>query len=326
MRKIYIFVTILAIAAGIFYSCNKSEEAVTSAENNNVNPQMSQEDIRVMNKIINFKKKMDFIKANPNIKSGESKSVDSAVWYLEAATNFYYVDSDFDEYGLSIDSIIIEIPKTNGEISLNDIQVAYSNIINTLQTQLSAPNGEQKVLVISDVALKDENNDKVTLKVSNGIGTTSNISYINFGDWYWGMDLGKCDGTNVGTDATDIFTSYANFHIRSSHQQNGYFTDITSIIEVYPQDYPTTGNPFGYGHYKLFCSENSSACLTEAAMNYYYNYIWEIIEDENPQPSVYEIQSAICRWDICVCIPGLYVHILDLKYGIWHIGHPNSGN
>ncbi len=58
-------------------------------------PQMSAEDLRVMHLITDFKKKMDFLRANPNIKSGESKSVDSTVWYLEAATNFYYADAGY---------------------------------------------------------------------------------------------------------------------------------------------------------------------------------------------------------------------------------------
>ncbi|MEA2042257.1 MAG: hypothetical protein U9N85_06860, partial [Bacteroidota bacterium] len=50
------------------------------------------------------------------------------------------------------------------------------------------------------------------------------LKYID-DDWIWAYDLGKCDGTGVGKDASDIITEEVNGPGPVSHLY-GYYTDV----------------------------------------------------------------------------------------------------
>ena len=97
---------------------------------------MSDEDVVVYNKIMTFKKKVDYIKKNPEYKSGETVTVDSAVWYLDATVNFTYTFAfeSFDDF--YTDSVFVEVPVAAGEINMNDLSDAWFEMVDKIRENI----------------------------------------------------------------------------------------------------------------------------------------------------------------------------------------------
>ena len=90
MKTIKLSILSLAVfvLAATIYSCSKQEQTKPTT----TEISQSDADILIENKIRAFKGKMEFQRENPSYKNGESMSVDSAVWYMEAASNQTYAD------------------------------------------------------------------------------------------------------------------------------------------------------------------------------------------------------------------------------------------
>ncbi|OYT14247.1 MAG: hypothetical protein B6I19_00675, partial [Bacteroidetes bacterium 4572_114] len=118
------------IIAAIFVSCSKQDQTELTGSP----PEISQSkaDIRIENKIRAFKIKLEHLRENPQFKSGETIEVDSAVWYIEAASNQTYGDAGTPFGELVVDSFNIEVAATNGEVQLNDLLTAYDEMISGL--------------------------------------------------------------------------------------------------------------------------------------------------------------------------------------------------
>ena len=332
MKKILILTTVMAMVAGIFYSCTKNEGTKNSpVMNTQTNPQMSKEDIRIMNLIVDFKKKMDFLEANPGIKSGESKSVDSAVWYLEAAANYSYADAGYDSKDYIVDTAIIDVPTTNGEVLLTDIQIAYAQIESILDGQLANIPGE-KQLILFDVEKKESKADKVTLKVSSGIGKDVPPTQ-NFDSYYWGMGYGICDGnpdlSGSSYDATDMIERAANKTIGWNLPAHLYFTEVETVEEIYPNSpgvkISNGQNSWGYDDSRLFGNGNGNIyeCIPSEAMSFYHDKLFEIADYY--QPSGLSLGRFNLYYDFT---PGEFPycnHAVNISYGEWHV-YGNNGN
>ena len=88
--SIFAVAAVMTVAVTI-NSCTKQESSEQSFNSQqSEHPQMTEEDISIYNRIVNFKKKVDYIKENPGYKSGELLEVDSAVWLMEALFNYTY--------------------------------------------------------------------------------------------------------------------------------------------------------------------------------------------------------------------------------------------
>ena len=76
------------LVAAVIYSCSKQDQAEPAGSATEIS--QSEADILIENKIRAFKDKMELLRENPSYKSGETMSVDSAVWYMEAVSNYTY--------------------------------------------------------------------------------------------------------------------------------------------------------------------------------------------------------------------------------------------
>ncbi len=313
----------------MFSSCTKSDEMTNNEVKMSAdNPQMSQEDVRIMNQIVNFKKKIDFYRANPAIKSGESKSVDSTVWYFEAATNFYQADASFESEDFVVDSTFVEIPKSNGEIAMSDIQLAYNNIQNQLQGQLDAIQDNNKELIVSDVAIKEETNDKVVLKVTNGIGKGT-VSVLNFDDWYWGKKLGKCEEPVPDTkDASDIIQLSLNNELPHFGEASYefYYTDISIV---------STGNmftqePYTYWEVQIdneYPWEFIEPCIEGGDIEYFISRakVFANLQLEGLPQGQEVIRYDVDAWSYKNNPTKYYtMHYLRPQFGLFHLGSPQN--
>ncbi|MDD3132425.1 MAG: hypothetical protein PHN94_11425, partial [Bacteroidales bacterium] len=235
--------TILSLAvfvlAAITYSCSKQEQTKPTT----TEISQSDADILMENKIRAFKSKMEFLRENPSYKSGETMSVDSAVWYMEAASNYTYGDgaSTFNKTICDTFSIVLDV--ADGVVNLNDVVGAYDNMIHNLSTAFHALPGENNHLVANDVTLTTVNESTLTLGIyavfgSGGSGTSAIFNY----GWYYGFLMGREDGAYIGeSDAAEEIEKM--IHMRKGTlPPNSYFTDIDSIY-LYPEFFINPNDP-----------------------------------------------------------------------------------
>ena len=192
MKNIIRIFTFMLTVSIFFTACNK--DTSLTEEVKNIDP--------TEQKILNFKEQM-----KSGDKSGETMSIDSAVWYIEAALNYTYciVPQDVVGNGLnfntSSDSISFNINVNNGVVTLQDATNSYEQMKVEINSLLAGINYDVKFMNIIDVEYEDgEFNVIYVIKFSE----TANKYLYNITDsWYAGDDLGNCSGTVLGRDLTD---------------------------------------------------------------------------------------------------------------------------
>ncbi len=322
MNKIIVTILFISMTVGLFYACKKEEKV----DKQSINPtEQSIKDIQLEKKIISFRDKIDLIRENPNLKSGtDPMEIDSAVWYIESTSNLTYGDasSTLEEY--VIDSSFIDIPLTNGQILWNDVQVAYDEVIDSLSAHNSAITANSKQLVVADISLKETTDNTAIFEVISGFATDGGYPWNNNLDWYWGFELGSCDGTTgVGTtDAADIIAQQANLTI-AVPGGNSYYNDVSWQHEIGPYDVPTDQNP--YGDYLLFLdyyTYPNNICMSTNELNYYTNALVDI--GIIYLPTGKSVIKYFLHDDFIPDgqSPTEVFHMADIKYGVWH----TSGN
>jgi hypothetical protein len=258
--------------------------------------------------------------------------IDSAIWYMEASSNLTYGDAGFETEEFITDSAFIEVPITNGQILLTDIQIAYDQIIDSLAQHYANINANEKQLIVADISLKESVDDAATFEVTSGFGTdvTSGIGFGNSYPWYWGWELGRCDGSGlgVGYDAADKIAQLARYTI-GLPVGNAYYTDV-DYREVFGCEYTNDE-----GECLIF--EDSQEydlihqCLSTTDITFYKNGLVTVGNLEKPTSShsvlSYSLQDltafGLCGSDQHDC--WYMIHYAVIKYGIWHTnGNPPS--
>ena len=317
------------IIAAIFVSCSKQDQT----ELNSSSPEISQSkaDILIENKIRAFKGKLEHLRENPQFKSGETIEVDSAVWYIEAASNQTYGDAGTPFGELVIDSFNIDVPASNGEIQLNDILVAYDEMINGLSDSYNAIPDENKHLVLNDVSLKSEDAGTATFGITAGFGVEGDdgTSGIFNDPWWWGLLKGKCDDTYVGTDAAEQIEHKIHMR-RGVPSGHAYYTDVDSV-EVIPEEFPNPNDPTPWNNmydYMMFenidngIMPNVHGCLSVEEMYFYLYGTESVIYNYPPdgaRPEGKHFISVNLIGDAVYPTWGtVLLHRAVIKYGVLH--------
>ena len=301
MKKIKILFVIFTLILS-FNACKKENAII---ESKIIDP--------TEQKILNFKDKL-----KSGNKSEETMTVDSAVWYIEAALNYTYSDVKASEV-YKIDSIIIPIVlNEDEEVFFSDIQNMY-NLFEDELTIIIAGNKVQltDIEFISGINKSEAGALKATILVSNLL-----INPLVFGSTdYWDacFNGGKCgpyNGQQVGKDATTQLSYKAN--LSRSYPANGYITDINTIYfennELEWIDFlwfeQGTGNP-------------PVACLDPGDMNYWLGKVKLLAS--NYKPSGKEIAGYHVWWNAAPSTQTYFrFHNADISYGIFHsIGDPD---
>lgn len=244
----------MGLFALMLNSCNKEEQnKVSNDQKLKQNP--------IVQKIIDFRDKVDLTRENPSFKSGETMEVDSAIWYIEAISNYTYSNAGYDFESKLTDSSFVSVPVTNNMVNLVDFQTTYDNIIEILSDyNESIPTTDKQFLVV-DVSLKEAQANSVLFKVIYSFGTKDVTDYTNDYPWYWGMNLGRCDGSGEGApqDAADIVTLLANDEINIP-SGTAFYVNV-STLEVWDWEYTDeNGDAFLFNDFQEI--ELDPACLS----------------------------------------------------------------
>jgi hypothetical protein len=311
--KPFIIITLIGITA----ACNKDFENKLVGEENEVGvttlKQNNTEDLIVA-----------FIdEVNNSFKSSGEYTVDSALWYLEAALNYSYCIWDSSFAIQTFDSATISVSlKKNGNIEDTDVYSTYNDFVDSLEVHWDNISETTKHVIFVDVAVRSNSNGVVVLHLISAMGSGAAVnSYANFGtddDWYWGWDLGGC-GNNPATSsdaAQELEYKYLNPVVTTVPNYRVYFTGIEIYEYVMPADYPDQNSPCGTRlfHY-LTTPPLSEPCIDNVDLNYYLNSGIDYIVDDL-EPSGYDFVDLNI---ICSIISGSQqagrYHGLEIWYG-----------
>lgn len=298
MRNIIrIFTFILAISI-IFTACKKNDNLTER----NLDP--------TEQKILKFKENM-----KSGNKSGETMSIEEAVWNIEAALNYTYcvvtdeIIGDGLNFDSNFDSITYEIEVNNNLINFGDITDSYLSIVSDMQTLLDGFDYEIKFFNSIDVDI-DEGllTARFFIRFADS-GNKSNKYFWNINDdWHWGYDLGNCSQTVLERDLINEIGKWISYN--RAVRCGVYYTDIVweGIFYYIPNDELPEWEDHWHGpndfnikdeggelfHATLYSEEHSwitaatsHYCVEESLCNYYAsktNQCLGIVEDEYVDP------------------------------------------
>ncbi|MDD3132427.1 MAG: hypothetical protein PHN94_11435 [Bacteroidales bacterium] len=326
--------TILSLAvfvlAAITYSCSKQDQAEPVSSTTEIS--QSEADILIENKIRAFKSKMEFQRENPSYKSGETMSVDSAVWYMEAASNYTYGDgaSTFNKTICDTFSIVLDV--ADGVVNLNDVVAAYDDMIQNLSATYNAIPGGNNHLVVNDISLTAMDESTLTLGVNAVFGESTDGTSANFNyAWYYGHLMGREDGAYAGiSDAAEEIEK--KIHLRKGVlPRNSYYTNVDSV-EVYGSDFINPNDPIpGDNMYDFLMFSNISNGITPNEhellsideMNFYLFGTEQVIynfEPDGARPEGLSFISVDLKGELIMAYPvSVRNHQGWIRYGELHI-------
>ena len=264
-------------------------------------------------------------KLSVGFKSGESLSIDSAVWYAEALQNYNHARPDQQYEATKVSKQTYALMIENGQLDMDDMATLYQNIDNDRVQQMSALGEGDHYLKLTDV------------NIDSIVGTTAYLSSTNvFGlrlieglylpfqegdDWIWGtlgQDLGsppagKCDGSMYGvSDASDELAWKLNHPA------------VSTVPYVFVSCTTYTAVGFDYDE-RLYIGWNypQNNCLTSDTLNYYLQQSHLILND--PAEGLRPPGKEFCNVEIIDdLIPAgsnsKHFHFYYIVYGIKIIG------
>jgi hypothetical protein len=157
---------------------------------------------------------MEFIRANPQLKSGESVPADSAVWLLEATINFShaFVNEFYSEF--ETDSLTLTVNRNaDGTVNLDELTGKYDEMKQAVADAYHNSGYEVKGLAVVDLTETTVTESEIIINVeaitgSRGVdpgpGFGLDGPFVEGDDWWYGEEAGKCDENGAeGSDAAE---------------------------------------------------------------------------------------------------------------------------
>ena len=319
MKKYIFLIVILLISILTIFSCRKSFD-----------PQLIQDQIKNRANETEMKIQSFLDGTNNNIKSGSTYTIEQAIWYAEASLNFSYAiyDSSFIYLSRETSSFSINLNQSN-TVNQSDLLAAYAKMVDSLEAHYNAVQDSPKHVFLCDIIDVHHSATTVDLVMVSVIacGFTYNL-YGSFNEtdyWYAGGGAGKCDDYEdpiyIGRDATtELEYKLLHPYIAPVQNMRMYYTDIETVWNVDPIDYPYTNSPRGCRGYVYGSNipDDIMQCLPPSELNFYIsnNGIPYMIDDNNTF-----IDKEFCYIDIRYdFLPSIWLyyeqHFYDIGYGI----------
>jgi hypothetical protein len=282
----------------------------------------------------------DFIYKLDNPEYGTPMNINDVVWNIEATLNYKYGYMEKVNYknyysGDTSQTYTLE----NGEMEFLQVKELYDVFKEDLSNVYANINSEDKWLLLVDIDV-DENNNINMFYAFGDTHTTLVKQAPAWNSWYYGEDLGMCNGGGIPSDAANeidkelradfiahnqsVHTYTPNYHWIPTHISYpgpsipGGFPGPVNLInsnDVTPQD-----NQYDYILFHSYSGwPNYHICLNPTEMDFYYNgpvYIISTLEANYPNKEVVfsklsDAKSATSGSNYVV------LHGLDVHFGIW---------
>lgn len=285
--------TYLMLVTFIFLAASCSKDA--TVEKTFASPTtMSPADHLVMNRLIDFRRKMAIRKANPQYKSDESVLIGDARWDVETNFNTSHAFPDASYFRFFSDSAILYLPVINDSSTLMDNVLIFYNqcFDHVLDMYNDCPyTGKELLFVSLKPGSIKSGMIRMTLKVTIGEKATSAFYFEPFvegDDWMYGYNLGKCDGSYyLESDAAKQLKSLLNTN-RPIYQVSPPFRIVYAIDPESP--FLLEGNEYTNenGQNLIFYLEKAveftldDYCLEKDEMNFHYNGEETVVYERMP--------------------------------------------
>lgn len=187
-------------------ACNKDKTSDT--EMNNAQNNASIERLR------SFRKQIEFVRANPGIKSDETLSLTEALWDVENHFNLTFsdVESYYDE--VNNHEFTLTLPVEQQQVLVYDAVALYEEVINQARAALQSDEFEDKGFI--SLTVKEVNCENrctsVTFSGKTGNRTNCNIDPLDCylggpfhadDNWMYASPMGKCDDPDIPSGADE---------------------------------------------------------------------------------------------------------------------------
>lgn len=293
-----ILAALLISGAAIFYSCSKQESSEPLS--GGAQPDISSTEQLIVSQIESFKQKVAYIHEHPNFKSGESMIVDSAIWYIGATINYTYSNAGYPFAKLHRDTSYFELELHNTyEATIEKVVESYDASLSKLSQSYYGIAEEDKKFITATVGATGNTlngNAELRIITITGTGTLTNHEFGE-GEAYDFDRNATYDCNGVPADgAAKIFEVYLSKHFISEPTGNWhwFFYGEETAFTLYYKDFVLNEVKVNYLDYKIFAASESVAPITGETeclefdqngsgiheMQFYYDYLVEIIEEE----------------------------------------------
>lgn len=273
MRK-NIFIALAALMT-LAVSCKKNN--IEKTDNGSTSPVVQAENSSVA-RLLKFKKQVEYYKANPDVRDGETMSIDEAVWNLENLFNVTYTFPEYSYSGLVTQEFELSLGADNGRVLSSRVAALYEELKDGSR-ELYANDGftENKGFLTLHAEVGDTRGGEVLkVKVTTGERTDTPShefdSLVEWGpfmegdDWVYGEELGMCDDPYVAGDAAQEITREINERIGLGHPS---FNSGERLAYINRTRIPFTPNKY----HDMYCTEDPERkCIVWQDMNVYWNY------------------------------------------------------
>ncbi|MCK9453127.1 MAG: hypothetical protein M0Q90_15640 [Bacteroidales bacterium] len=228
-------------------------------------------------------------KLNSNLKSGETITVDSLVWYTEALENYNNARPDLQYENFAVSKTTYTATLDNGSLSMQDASALFSTMQADLETELANLSPTDDKLKLTDVALDSIEGNTAYLSANRVFGLKISVLYDAFeedDDWIWGTvrqedgtpPKGKCDGTMVGvSDGSDELMRRLN-NPNFEYDQQYIFVNLVTVWQINGIDWQDNlGNPLLFVTNSWESDFSWDYCLTNESLTHYLTQTHNIL-------------------------------------------------
>ncbi|MBC8487474.1 MAG: hypothetical protein H8D45_15700 [Bacteroidetes bacterium] len=292
MKKIRIItgLTIAVIIGGaiVINSCTKHEnESEIDFKDQTV--ELSEENQAFINRLVDFKEKIECLKQNPGYKNGEKIDATEAVKSMEDLFNVSHGFPD-EHYGnTKTDAVTVQIAVDNNhEVLMDDVVVKYDEIKNIV-TQFYYNSGfTEKGFLLLDLEKREIANNQLEISIRSVTGEKDE-GWEPFGpddNWWFGYQKGDCELNGDGDAAIKIQEALMN-HKPLYYPPPGYRFGYSDYEQI-----PLFGHEYKdeNGEYLIFYIENAAG-----------NFTWEdkclhLVGNENELNFHFNGEETVIYW------------------------------
>lgn len=321
----------VVLSTFVIAGCNKNEDTADDA---------LKQGEATLARIMDFKQQVDYYKANPAIKDGETMTLDEAIWDIEALFNLTYAYPELS-YGHTVTAdTVLYLPVGAGNtVLLTDLTVFYGQMYDVVRGIYQGIELDNKQFLILDVEAGALNGGQQAIKLHSVQGSVKGtqpplpeppgIEYGPFEpceDWFYGQNGGMRNHVLEGImDAADTISGMLNA-LLIPVAPNGYDYIYThQLLKTPSQNYTFHhGNYPNLGPYCEFYIENPTddeKWMNTDQMNFHYLGEKHLVRNilpyqEDPIPSTHSLFKVVVQdYEIQGVGNTIIRHCTDAYYG-----------
>jgi hypothetical protein len=284
----------------VFTGCNKNEDPADEA---------LKQGEAILARIMNFKQQVDYYKTNPDVKDGESVTLDEAIWNIEALFNLTYAYPELS-YGRTetADTVLYLPVGSDNTVLLTDLTVFYGQMYEVVRNIYQGIELDNKQFLILDVEAGDLHGSQQAIKLHSIQGSVKgtpstpptppqNGPFPPGILWWYGENGGNTQDDGNQNDAAHALAEMLDYWLVPKAPANYeyiYTHTVTKSTELgIHHMYPYSGFPEIEPRYCEFYIENPTIdnyWLDSYRMNYHYfaerYLVLEDLPNDDQQPIV----------------------------------------